>query len=441
MPHTFCRRYRLGAGPGRSMRPLRFLFLTTFYPPYSFGGDGISVRRMARALAARGHEVVVVHDRDAYLSLAGKAPDEAGDKSGGVRVIGLKSRLGLLSNLLVHQTGHAVVHGRSLAALVSDFVPDVIWHNNASLMGAPGILDLGAPLRIYEAHEHWLVCPTHVLWRHNREPCEQRQCLRCTIAHRRPPQLWRYSGLLHRKLAGMDLIIAKSEFSRRKHRDFGLPFEMEVLPLFLPPLIGAERPARQAGPVHPRPFFLFVGRIERIKGLQDLVRAFARYGRSDLLIAGAGHHVDEMKALAGGNPRIRFLGMVDPGDLARYYEAAIACVVPSVVYETFGAIIIESCRMGTPFIARRIGPFPELAEQSGAGLLFGTEDELLSAMAELQDDPGRRDTLSRAALAAFDSLWHEDRVIARYGAALGAAARRKGRIDLAEALEGSLCGR
>lgn len=423
------------------MRPLRFLLIATFYPPYSFGGDGISVRRMARALVARGNEVTVVYDKDAYLSLAGAAPDETVDESDGVRTVALKSRLGLLSSLLVHQTGRAVVHGRELTSLVRDMKPDVIWHNNVSLMGAPGILSLEAPLRVYEAHEHWLVCPTHVLWRHGREPCEKKQCLRCTIAHRRPPQLWRYSGLLHRKLAEMDLIIAKSEFSRRKHRAFGLPFEMEVLPLFLPPLAEADRPDRNAAPVHPRPFFLFVGRVERIKGLQDLIPAIIRHDRADLLIAGEGHYVEALKAQAAGHPRVRFLGHVAPDELARYYAAAIACVVPSIVYETFGAILIESFRMGTPAIARRLGPFPELVEASKAGLLFETEAELVSAMTALQDDPERRARLSRAALAAFDTLWREDRVIARYGAALGAAARRKGNPDLAEALERSLGAR
>ena len=36
-------------------RPLRFCLVTTFYPPFNFGGDGIDVERLARALTARGH--------------------------------------------------------------------------------------------------------------------------------------------------------------------------------------------------------------------------------------------------------------------------------------------------------------------------------------------------------------------------------------------------
>ena len=45
---------------------LRFLMVTTFYPPYSFGGDGIYVYRLSDALARRGHSVDIVHCVNAY---------------------------------------------------------------------------------------------------------------------------------------------------------------------------------------------------------------------------------------------------------------------------------------------------------------------------------------------------------------------------------------
>jgi len=50
------------------MTSLKIIMFTTFYPPYSFGGDAIGVQRLAHALAARGHQITVVHDIDAYLS-------------------------------------------------------------------------------------------------------------------------------------------------------------------------------------------------------------------------------------------------------------------------------------------------------------------------------------------------------------------------------------
>ena len=53
---------------------LRFCMLSTFYPPYSYGGDGITLQRLARALVRAGHEVTVIHDADAYTSLGYAEP-------------------------------------------------------------------------------------------------------------------------------------------------------------------------------------------------------------------------------------------------------------------------------------------------------------------------------------------------------------------------------
>ena len=433
------------------MTPLRILMLTTFYPPYSFGGDGVSVQRMARALARRGHAVSVVHDENAFLSLDGQVPEAASGavtSQDGVEVIGLRSRLGMVSNLLVQQTGRAVLHANRLRRIVADKRPDILWHNNVSLMGAPGILKLAAPLRVYEAHEHWLVCPTHVLWRHDQKPCDTRQCLRCVLAHRRPPQLWRATGMLDRQLSSMDLIIAKSRFSRDKHRAYGLKQDMEVLPLFLPPLAtpsATDRHSKDASadraPVHPRPYFLFVGRLEKIKGVQDLLPAMVRHGQADLLIAGDGDYAETLKAQAAGNPHVHFLGRLTPEALSAYYASAIASLVPSLCYETFGAILIESFRMGTPVIARRLGPLPEVVEAAGGGLLFETQDDLVAAMAQMQDTSGTRTRLAAAALRGFDAHWREDRVLSAYGVALARAARTKGNEALAQTLEASLCQR
>ncbi|MCB2129668.1 MAG: glycosyltransferase family 4 protein [Rhodobacteraceae bacterium] len=411
------------------MRSLCIVMFTTFYPPYSFGGDAIGVQRMARALVARGHDVTVVHDEDSYLILGGKVqPEGAAD---GVRRIGLRAKNGMLSNLLTQQLGRPVTHGARIREILDERKPDIIWHNNTSLIGGPGLLPMGEGLKIYEAHEHWLVCPSHVLWRYGRELCDERHCMKCQLSFKRPPQLWRHTGMLDRALDHMDLIVAKSEFSRAKHSEFGLRQEMTVLPYFLPDLPDLAEP--YAG--HPRPYFLFVGRLEKIKGLQDVFPAMDRYPDADLLILGDGDYAGELKRLAAGRRNIQFLGRKSPDELNAYYRGALGLIVPSICYETFGIILIESFRLGTPVIARRLGPFPEIVERSGAGALFETEDELVGAMQTIQSDPETRAQRSKAALAAFAGVWREDRVMQAYGAAFAGAARRAGRAELARALE------
>ncbi len=274
------------------------------------------------------------------------------------------------------------------------------------------------------AHEHWLVCPSHVLWRHNRELCTGRECVKCQLTYHRPPQLWRATGYLERELAHVDAFIAMSEFSRAKHREFGFPREMEVLPYFLPdPEAGGARVGGESP--HPRPYFLFVGRLEKIKGLDDVIPVFRDYPGADLVIAGDGEYGATLKAQAEGMTNVRFLGRVAPEELRRYYEHAIALIVPSVCFETFGIILIEAFRQATPVIARRIGPFPEIVETAGAGELFVTRDDLVTAMRRLQDDPARRDRLARSGYEAFVARWSESAVVPQYLDIVAAAARRK----------------
>jgi glycosyltransferase involved in cell wall biosynthesis len=412
------------------MRSLRILMFTTFYPPYSFGGDAIGVQRMARALAARGHHVTVVHDEDSYLILGGKVQAEG--PTDGVQRIGLRAKSGFLSNLMTQQTGRPTVHAARIRQIIDTISPDILWYNNSSLVGGPGLLALGSGFKVYEAHEHWLVCPTHVLWRYGKELCDERHCLKCTLSYKRPPQLWRYTGLLDRMLDKADLIVAKSEFSRDKHAEFGLRQPMEVLPYFLPDMdVGDVAPFTG----HPRPYFLFVGRLEKIKGLQDVFPAMDRYPDADLLILGDGDYAGELKRLAAGNPRIQFLGRKSPDELNAYYRGALGLVVPSVCYETFGIILIESFRLGTPVIARRLGPFPEIVERARAGYLFETEDDLLAAMRGLQSDAAGRAGMAAAARAAFETIWTEEQVMAAYGNAFARAAHARGHHDLARALD------
>ena len=90
-------------------RPLRFCMITTFYPPYNFGGDGIFVRQLSNELAKRGHHVDVIHCIDSYRLLARQKPTKTYDDHPNVTVHGLKSRLAFsLRWLLNRQATHSL---------------------------------------------------------------------------------------------------------------------------------------------------------------------------------------------------------------------------------------------------------------------------------------------------------------------------------------------
>lgn len=416
------------------MSGLRFGMVTTFYPPYNFGGDGIGVQRLAQALVRCGHEVTVLQPVDAYSVLHRGREPEIPPATDGVEVVRVRSASERLSVLLTQQTGRPVMAGRAIARILDERPFDVINFHNISLAGGPGILAHGRGIKLYMAHEHWLVCPMHVLWRHKRERCTSRQCIRCSLRHGRPPQLWRYTGLLERELRHVDAIIAMSEFSRDKHREFGFPRPMEVINYFLP---DGSAPQASVDAPHARPYFLFVGRLELIKGLDDVIPIFRRYPDADLLVIGDGEHGPTLRRLAEGCDRVRFLGRLPPAELNRYYQHALALVVPSVCFETFGIILIESFRQGTPVLARRVGPLPEIVERSGAGLLFEGPDELQDGLRAIQHDAALRGRLASAARESFARHWSERVVVRQYLDLVARIARDTSNGPVLRALESS----
>ena len=397
--------------------------ITTFYPPANFGGDGHAVRRLAHALARRGHEVHVIHDVDAFRSLTSK-PDRAPlAEPEGVHVHPLQSALGMLSPLATQQLGRPLVHGREIRRIL-DGGFDVINFHNISLVGGPAILGFGTGIKLYTAHEHWLVCSSHILWRHNREVCTGRECLRCVLHYRRPPQLWRAGSLLEREARHVDEFLTMSEFAAHNHAQFGFDRPMRVIPAFLP----------DASPIAPRaadsadapPYLLFVGRLEAIKGLQDIIPRFVGAQGPELWIAGSGDYEPELRALAGGMPRVRFLGFQSEDQLRLLYRDALAVVIPSVCYEVFPLVVLEAFREGTPIIARDFGPFPEIVRVSEAGLLFNTPEQFDAAVLALSTDASRRAAMGRAAAAAFAHNWSEDVAMERYFGVIREVAKRRG---------------
>jgi glycosyltransferase involved in cell wall biosynthesis len=402
--------------------------VTTFYPPYHHGGDGVMVYRLAHALAARGHEVDVLHSVDAYRLQHPGEPEVAFAEHARVRRFPLESRVPALAALSAHQLGGPAAYARAVAAVLDGRPHDVIHFNNVSLVGGPGVLRHGRGVKLYTPHEYWLVCPTHVLFRLDREACTTKTCLRCTLHYRRPPQLWRWTGHVRRCAAHVDCFLMPSRFVLERHRAEGFMGRMEILHNFVPvpdavPAVTPERP-----------YFLYVGRLERLKGALDLPALFGAVPGTELVIAGRGTALQELQRQAAGRPDVRFLGQVHPGGMSELYAGALAVVVPSLCYETFQLVVAEAMAHGTPVVARRIGAVAELVEEAGGGLLFDTLGECRQAMARLASDGALRSELGARGRAHARARLTESAHVARYleivtelvrarGAASGDAAR------------------
>ena len=396
-------------------RPLRFCMVTTFYPPYNFGGDGIAVRRLATALAERGHHVEVAHCVDSYDMLRPPGvpmpSDDDYDDHPAIVHHGLRSRAGLVSPLITQQTATPGLKRGRLRRLLGNGRFDVVHFHNASLIGATA-LGYTAATTLYTMHEHWLVCPTHVLWRFNREPCPARKCFRCQLSYRRPPQLWRHTPLLRRSLRHVDAFIAPSVFTREKHLEFGLRAAAPIvhIPNFIP---RPRAPGAGDTAPHQRPYFLYVGRLERIKGAHTLVQAFTRYDKADLLVAGAGHDAEMLRAMAAGRPHIHFLGQTPYARLEALMRHAIAVVVPSAGYEVFPTTVLEANAQGTPVIGHRLGPLPEMLDGRG-GLTYADESELLTVLESVRGDAVARRRLGERGREEYETKWTPERHLERY---------------------------
>ena len=138
---------------------------------------------------------------------------------------------------------------------------------------------------------------------------------------------------------------------------------------------------------------LYVGRIDKRKGLEFLIRSMPivrnRLADVQLLVCGKGRSLEKMKALVGrlhlqGN--VSFLGFVPDDQLNELYNRAHCAVVPSI-FEGFGITVIEAIAAGTRVVGTDVDGIREILQSAEAGRLvpYGDRPALAEAIvAELQ---------------------------------------------------------
>jgi glycosyltransferase involved in cell wall biosynthesis len=213
------------------------------------------------------------------------------------------------------------------------------------------------------------------------------------VAFHRRPELFEES--LRRRLewttrnASMraNLVFTVSEASKRDLIEaYGMEADrIRVTPLaadakrFRPLPVESVEPVRARYGLH-RPFFLFVGRLERKKNLAGLIRAFEALCDSGdretelVLVGGAGYGYAEIQdeiALLSDPTRVRELGYVPEGDLPALMNAATALCFPSFE-EGFGIPVLEAMACGTPAIASDI---PALRETGGDAAFYAKPED------------------------------------------------------------------
>lgn len=189
---------------------------------------------------------------------------------------------------------------------------------------------------------------------------------------------------------------------------------------------------------------LFVGRIERRKGIDTLVDAFAAASRLvpglHLAIAGSDtdtapggsslrEHLEARLAAAGCAQRVHWLGARDHRDLPELYAGCDLFVAPSRL-EPFGLVYLEAMAAGRPVIGCAAGGVPEIVQDGMQGVLVPPENPaaLAEALVALATDPARRRSMgerARERAEAFDHRALATRTVACYREAQARRASRR----------------
>jgi glycosyltransferase involved in cell wall biosynthesis len=366
---------------------MRIALVSQTYPPM-VSGLSMAVCQLAEGLAERGHQVLVL--------AASERGESHTDDTPNLHLTRLRS---FPTPLRVGQRW-CWWPRRVLMRHLRAFRPELVHLHDPTLgaLQVPGpVHQLGLPL-VITVH----ALPINVVH---------------IVQAPRRLQRWIESTLWHvaaRRLTRFDAVVAPSEYAAASYARHagGHPIAISngVDLLRFHPGSGSsqerESLAGRFGLDPGRPILLHVGRLDREKDVDLVIRAAARtMGQADaqLLVIGDGNDRRRLMSL------VRELGIEDrsclPGylgreDLPPAYCLATVFAISSRI-EAEGIVVLEAAASGLPVVAVRATSMPELVERSGCGYLVepGDVEGMADRLVGLLHDPAQRERLSLAALA------------------------------------------
>lgn len=141
----------------------------------------------------------------------------------------------------------------------------------------------------------------------------------------------------------------------------------------------SEKPTQQFPNLNPGQRFLYLGRLEDVKGVDLLCDAFSRtvhlFPNSHLDIVGFGTKENDLRHAFENNPQITVHGALFGEAKHAILAASDVMVVPSIWPEVFGNVVVEAFAYGKPVIAAASGGLPELVEHGKTGFLVKPGDK------------------------------------------------------------------
>lgn len=287
-------------------------------------------------------------------------------------------------------------------------VKKIIREENIEIVHVHNTLNLISPAVYYAAvkmkvpvvqtiHNFRMICPGATFFRdgHICEDCVSKG-LGCAFKHkcyrssRAQTLICVISTLIHRwtGIYGKINYICLTEFNKEKLLQLNRKKQIiDPKRVFVKPNFTFE-PA--LGETHggDDDYYLFIGRIEEIKGVGLLLEAFRRMPDKKLRLAGNGTKIEKYRTNATSN--VSFLGFLNRDQITDQLAGTKAVIVPSQWYETFGMIIAEAYAAHRPVIAGDIGNIGILVEDgiSGVKFKYNNAEALMLAVDEVKNTMG-----------------------------------------------------
>lgn len=313
------------------------------------------------------------------------------------------------------QTARAFWNGeakRKFGALLDVFRPDVVHVHNIYTQLSPSVLAAAKEREIpvvMTVHDYALISANYSLWDGDHAMNMKRLGVLATartkyikgsfLATLMLESILKMHHALHWYDGAITHYTTYSNYVRDVMVNAGFAKEkISVLHAFAEPLMGKEIVRVKTH----EPFVLFAGRLETYKGVHVLIEAAKHLPKdTKIIIAGVGPDETRLKALAGHDPRIAFLGFVPGDELWRLMGEASAVVVPSVWPEVYGLVALEAMCQGTPIIVAKSGGLPEIVGESDGGIVVPPSDPkaLARAIQRVLESPVLADRMGRAAYA------------------------------------------
>jgi glycosyltransferase involved in cell wall biosynthesis len=389
---------------------MRILMLAQFYPP-TIGGEERHVRNLSIALAARGHSVSV-----ATLWRQGEAEREMDQEVRIHRIRGTMQR----ASVLFSEKGRRfappfpdVETMRALRRIIRQERPDIVHAHNWIVHSFTPIKSWSKAKLVVTLHDYSLLCVQKRLTYQN-DVCSGpalAKCLRCATdfygAAKGPLATlanWTW-GKVERQAVDMFLPVSQAVADGTRMAAYHVPYR--VIPNFVPDNISLLRNDDHAllGQLPRGDFLLFVGDVRRDKGVEVLLRAYARTGtRIPLVLIGRiGSDISPEFP-----PNVMALqGWPHEAVMSAWGRCMIA-LAPSVWPDPCPTVAMEAMAMGRPVIASRTGGLSDIVADGETGILVppGDIEALSAAIQTLLADPARGRRMGMAAkqrVAAFEA--------------------------------------